>query len=136
VVDVLRQRVEAEILRDAVLAPGLGDRLEEADEQLSGVLLVVGPFVAEEHDREIARQVRDRLGDDVEMFRRVERNGDADSAARSRDHMPPQMTTVRASIRPCSVITPTAAVLDDDLGNRQVLDDARAAVRRPWHRPW
>ena len=44
-VEVLRQLVEAEILGDAVHAPGLRLRLEGADQQLAGVLLVVGAGV-------------------------------------------------------------------------------------------
>ena len=51
-VDILGQLVEAEILRDAGHAPGLGHRLEGAEHHLAGVLLVVGAFVRHPQHRQ------------------------------------------------------------------------------------
>ena len=59
-VHVLRQLVEAEILRNAVHAPGLGHRLEGAEHHLAGVLLVVGAFVGHAQHRQAA-EAGDRL---------------------------------------------------------------------------
>ena len=72
-VEILGQLVETEILRDAVHAPGLGDRLEGAEQHLAGILLVIGAFVRHAQDRQGA-EVRDRLGHDVEMLAGVERD--------------------------------------------------------------
>ena len=82
-VEILRQLVEAEILADAVHAPGLGHRLEGAEHHLAGVFLVVGAFVRHAQHRQ-ARQARDRLGDEVEMLAGMQRQGDARTARRGR----------------------------------------------------
>src|SRR3546814_9221502 len=55
VVDVLRELVEAEVLRDAVEAPGLGHRLEGAEQDLAGVLLHIR---SEEHTSELQSLMR------------------------------------------------------------------------------
>ena len=75
-VEILRQLVEAEILADAVHAPGLGHRLEGAEQHLAGILLVIGALVGHAQHRQ-PLQARDRLGDDVEMLAGMQRHGDA-----------------------------------------------------------
>ena len=55
-VHVLGQLVEAEVLGDAVHAPGLGVGLEGAQQQLAGVLLVVGALVGIAQHRQVGRQ--------------------------------------------------------------------------------
>ena len=75
-VHVLGQLVEAEILADAVHAPGLGDRLEGAEHHLAGVFLVVGAFVRHAQDWQAAK-AGNRLGDEVKVFAGVQRDGDA-----------------------------------------------------------
>ncbi len=72
-VEILGQRIEAEILGDAVVAPGFGLTFETAEQELSRVLLVVGLLVGDEEDREIARQIGQGFGDDVEMLGGMER---------------------------------------------------------------
>ena len=59
-IHVLGQAVEAEGLRDAAHPPGLGHRLEGADQQLAGVLLVVGAFVGHPQHRQLARHLGQR----------------------------------------------------------------------------
>ena len=71
---ILGQLVEGEALGNPVHAPGLGDRLEPADQQLAGVLLEVGASIRVAQHRQVARQLRDRLGDDVEMLGGVQRH--------------------------------------------------------------
>ena len=58
-VEILGQLVEAEVIRDAVHAPGLGDRFEGAEQHLAGVFLIIGAFVGHAQHREL-RQSRDR----------------------------------------------------------------------------
>ena len=74
-VEILRQLVEAEILADAVHAPGLGDRLERPEQDLSGILLVVGAFVRHPQHRH-RPEAGDLLGDDVEMLAGMQRQRD------------------------------------------------------------
>ena len=136
--EVLGQLVEAEILGDAVHAPGLGHRLEGAEQQLAGILLVVGAFVRHPQHRQVARQAGDRLGDDVEMLAGVQRHGDADRAGElARPHAGAVHDDVgsdgallghrRRRRGPCS----TTMRVDLD-----ALEDARAALRgRPWRAP-
>ena len=50
--EVLRQLVEAEVLGNAVHAPGLGHRLEGAEHHLAGIFLVVGAFVGHAQHRQ------------------------------------------------------------------------------------
>ena len=108
-VHVLGQRVEAEVLGDAVHAPGLGHGLEGADQQLAGVLLVVGALVGDPQHRQVARQLGHRLGDDVEVLGRVQRHDDADRGRQlARPHAGGEHDGVGARSGPRSVITPTA----------------------------
>ena len=119
-------------------APGLGHGLEGADQQLAGVFLVVGAFVGTRTHRHVARQVRDRLGDDVEMLGRMERDVDADRAAElARPHAGGDHDRVGRGSCPASVSTPIALPFSTrmrvDLG---VLEDpARRACGRPWPAP-
>ncbi len=75
-VEVLGQLVEAEVLADALHAPGLRHRLEGAEQDLARVLLVVGAFLGDPQHRE-PLEAGDRLGDDVEVLAGVERQGHA-----------------------------------------------------------
>src|SRR3546814_14585760 len=61
VVEVLRELVEAEVLRNAVQAPGLGPQLEGAEQDLAGVLFVVDGLCGDPHDRTVARQAGNLL---------------------------------------------------------------------------
>ena len=74
VIEVLGELIEGEVLGDAVHAPGLGIGFEGADQQLAGILLVIGAAVHVAQHRQVGRQIGDRLGDDVEMLAGVQRN--------------------------------------------------------------
>jgi hypothetical protein len=71
-VEILRQLVELELLGDAGHAPGLGARLEGAQHHLAGVFLVIGAFVGNPQDRQVAEAL-DRFGDNVEMLAGMQR---------------------------------------------------------------
>ena len=75
-VEILGQLVEAEILRNAVHAPGFRARLERAQHHLAGVLLVVGAFVGHAQDGQMSKPVNG-LRDEVEVLAGVQRQGDA-----------------------------------------------------------
>ena len=76
-VEILRQLVEAEgILGNAVHAPGLGLGLEGADQELAGILLVIGAGIDVAHDRQIGGQIHG-LGHDIEMLGGMKRHRDA-----------------------------------------------------------
>ena len=53
-IPVLGQLAELEVLGDAVHAPGLGHRLEGADQQLAGILLDVDAAVGIAQHRQVA----------------------------------------------------------------------------------
>ncbi len=80
-VHVFRQRDEGMFVVDTAAAPGLGLGLKRAHHQLARVFLVIGAFIGHAHHRHVARQIRDGLGDDVEMLAGMERNVDADATA-------------------------------------------------------
>ena len=71
--EVLRKLVELEIRRNPPDSPRLGRRLERAEKDLPGILLVVGALVGHPQHRH-PLQPRDRLGDDVEMLARLQRH--------------------------------------------------------------
>ena len=71
-------------------AQGLALRLEGAEQQLAGVLLVVGAIVGVAQHRQVGRQPGERLGDDVEMLAGLQRDADAGRRPERRDHMPAQ----------------------------------------------
>ena len=70
-VPVVGKLVEAEILRNAIHAPGFGNRLEGPDQQLAGVLLEIDGTVLVTHDRETRFDIRHGLRYDIEVFGRV-----------------------------------------------------------------
>ncbi len=66
-VEILGQRVEAEILADALHAPGLGLGLEGAQHHLARILLVIGAFVGHPQHRQVAQPL-DGFGHEVEVL--------------------------------------------------------------------
>ena len=72
--EILWQGVEAEILRNARHAPGLRARLEGAEHHLAGVRLVIGAFVGDAKDGQVAETV-DRFRYQIEMLAGMERKG-------------------------------------------------------------
>ena len=79
VVPVLLQELELERVRQRVgRDPGLGRRLESADDEAADLLLDVGVPVGVAQDGEVRVDARDGLGHDVEVLGRVE--GDVDAA--------------------------------------------------------
>ena len=131
VLRVLGQRIEAEGLGDAVHTPGLRDGLETADQQLAGVFFVIGTFVVDAQHREVRRHGGDRLGDDVEMFGRVQRDGDAGRTPElARPHAGADHDGVRRDVTGFGVDTDRAPLLDADARDFGVLEDLGAAHAR------
>ena len=118
-------------LRDAVHAPGLGHRLEGADQELAGVLLVVGALVGDPQHRQVARHVGQRLGDDVEMLGRVQRHRDADRGRQlARPHAGGEHDGVGGDRPLLGHHADRPALLDQDALDLDALDDAGAALAR------
>ena len=136
-IHVLGQAVEAEGLRDAVHAPGFGHRLEGADQQLAGVLLVVGALVRDPQHRQVARHLGQRLGDDVEVLGRVQRHRDADGARQlARPHAGGEHDG-RGGDRARSVITPTALPCSTRMRSTLIPSTIRAPRwRAPLAKAW
>jgi hypothetical protein len=72
-IEIGGQLVELEILGNARHAPGLGARLERAQHQLAGILLVIGAFLGHPQHRQLA-EPGNGLGDDVEMLAGMQRH--------------------------------------------------------------
>src|SRR5690606_26720944 len=82
--------------RDALPAPRLRLGLEAAEQDLPGVLLVVGALVRHAENRKITGQVFDRLGHDVEVLAGVQGHVDPGHAA---DLPPPHAAAVHHHLR-------------------------------------
>ena len=131
VLRILGQRIEAEGLGDAAHAPGLGDGLEAADQQLAGIFLVIRTFVVDAQHREVRRHRRDRLGDDVEVLCGMQRDGDTGRTAEfARPHAGADDDGVRRDVAGFGVDTDRAPLLDPDACDLGVLEDLGAAHPR------
>ena len=75
-VEILGQRVEAEILADAVHPPGFRLGLEGPQHHLARILLVVGAFVGHPQDGQMAQPL-DGFGDQIEMLASMQGQRDA-----------------------------------------------------------
>ena len=114
---------------DAVHAPGLGHRLEGADQELAGVLLVVGALVGDPQHRQVTRHLGQRLGDDVEMLGRVQRHRDADGGQLARPHAGGEHDGRGGDRALLGHHADRPALLDQD-ADLDALDDAGAALAR------
>ena len=81
VVPVLGQPGELGVRRDAAGRPRVTARLEEADHQPGALVLHVGVFRGGLDRGQAGRQARDRLGDDVVVGQRLQRDPDAEQRA-------------------------------------------------------
>ena len=132
-VEVLRQLVEAEVLRYTLQGPGFRNRFECAQQQLAGVFLVIRPFVRHAQHRQVGGHTRHRLGDDVEVLRRLQ--GQSDSMltrnpvaphARCQHHRGGADFAFHAVVQ--HTHTDCAAVLHHDVADFGVLEDVRATL--------
>ena len=94
---VLGKRVEAELFGNAVVSPWLCRLLEAAQQQLARIFLVVGLLVGHEQHRQVARQFRQRFGDDVEMLSCMKRQG---NSARGGEFARPHAPAYHHFLRP------------------------------------
>ena len=131
VIPVVGQGEEFGVVGDAVDAPGLRPGLEEADEQLAGILLGVGALVGHAQHRQVARDVGVGVGDDVEVLARHQRHVHAGHAA---DIAAPQAGAVDDVVGADRALVGGdaggAALLREDAGDLGVLEDAHAVHAR------
>ncbi len=112
-------------------APGLGDRLEPADQQLARILLEIGAGIGVAQHRQMLRQARDRLGDDVEVLGRMQRNRDAGGGAEPvRPHARGIDDELGLDVAGGRAHAGGAAGGDDDVRDLGILEDAGAAASR------
>ena len=105
--------------------------LEGTEQQLASVLLVVGAVIVIAHHWQARGHNVHRLGDDVEMFTRVQRHGDADAGGDlPRPHAAGQHHMVGGDIAGVRAHTDGAAIIDQDLSHLGLLEDLHAAVTR------
>jgi hypothetical protein len=131
VIGVLGQRIEAEGLRDSIHAPRLRNGLEAPDQQLARVLLVVRALVVHAQHRQVRRDLRDRLGDDVEVLGGMQRDRHARRAAeRVRPHAGADDDRIGGHVARLRVDADRTTLLDADAGDLRVLEDLRAAHAR------
>ena len=81
VVPILGQELELEAVGNRVDVPRLGHGLEAAHHESADFLLVVEIAVGIADHRQVGRHAGDRLGDEIEVLRGVERHVDAGAAA-------------------------------------------------------
>ncbi len=112
VVPVLVEQLELERVGDLVRRdPRLGLRLEAADHQAAHLLLEVGVAVGVAQHRQVGVHAVDRVGDHVEVLRRVQRHVDPGERAH--------------------LLGPLPGAVDDDLGRRCRPRRSRTPVTRP-----
>ena len=118
-----------ERLGDGLHAPRFGDRLEPSDEQLAGIFLEVAAAVRVAQHRHRRRQRLDVFGDDVEVFCGVQRDDGIDSVGEFAGPHPGTVDDcVGADVACIGADTDSAAALDHDLVDLDVLDDFHAAT--------
>ena len=141
-VPIIRQLVKGKILRDAVHAPRLGNRLEGAHQQLTRVFLVIRIAIGIAQDREIRRYAIHRLGDDVKMLGGVQRHVHAAHGADLPAPHPAAVDHILGSdITALGNDTRDAAVTSTDRRDLSVLEYRDAAHLRtlgdcPGHVAW
>jgi len=130
-IDVFRQAFELECLGNAVHAPGLCTRFECAQQDLTGVFLVIGVFVHDAQDGQVLGYAVQRLGDDVEMLSRMKREVHTDRGAQvAGPHAACDDDGLGADFTLVGHDTDCATAFDNDLGNLRVFEDFRAAHTR------
>ena len=80
-VPILGQQLELESFGNAINVPRLCDRLEAAHHQSADFFLVIDEAVGIADHRQRGGDAGNRLGDEIEVFRRRKRNVDAGRAA-------------------------------------------------------
>jgi hypothetical protein len=130
VIPVLLQQLELERVGDRIRRnPGLGLGFEAPDDQAADLLLEVGVAVRVAQHRQVGVDALERLGDDVEVLRRVQRHGHPGHRA---DLLGPLAGAVDHDLRLDVPVVgadaghPTSP--DDDAGHPDPLDDPRAPL--------
>jgi hypothetical protein len=89
VIPVLGQQLELEAIGNRIHRPRLRLRLETAHDEPADFFLVVEIPVGVAYDRHVGRNTLDRLGDQVEVLRRIERHVDSGEASERAGPLPP-----------------------------------------------
>lgn len=113
------------------MSPRLGVLLEATEQDFARVLFVVGLLVGDEENGKIARQVRQLLGDNVEMLGGVE--GKRYAAQRgeiARPHSAGDDHLIGADFALIGDRADSAAAFDEDAFNADVLKDRRSGLAR------
>jgi hypothetical protein len=131
VVPVLPEGRELGVGRDALRGPRTAPGLEEADHELAGVVLHVGPVVAGLERRHVGGKVGDVLGHDVVVVERLQ--GQADAGARG--HLPPPHPgavhdVLRLDVARGGAHPDRPALAEEHILHRHALEDGRAAHAR------
>ena len=130
-VPVLGQGEELGVLRDPVRRPWLGAGLEEPDHQLARLVAGVGRVVGHAQDRQVRGEPLDRLGDQVEVLRRVERHHDVALAGQLACPHPGAVHDVLArDVAALGGHAADAAVPAEDAGHLRLLEHPGAGHAR------
>ena len=119
--------VETKVLGDAIHGPGAGVGLEGADEEPARVVFVVGAGVVVAHDRKSSHQPRYRFEQGVVVLAGMQGHIHSDRRRQvPGPHAAAQHHAVRVDIAVFRGHAGDAAPCGTDVGDRQVLKDARA----------
>jgi len=130
-IEILRQFAEFEILGNSVERPGLGARFESAEQQLAGVLLVIGAGVGVAQHGQVGRQAGEGLGDDIEVLAGLQRRADAGALGERAGPQPRrQHDDVGGDLALVGDYTSRARPVRLDRCDIDVLEHFRAAHRR------
>ena len=126
-----RQLLEGKTRRDRLPGrrPCLAGRLEAADQQLAGVLLVIDPLVGDGKNRGGAGESRHRLRHDVEVLRGVQRHRHVDALRQlMRPHSTGQQHALAGDVACAGAHADHAAVANQNILDRRVLERDGAAL--------
>ena len=135
-VEIVRQLVKTEILRDAVHSPGLGNWLKSAQQNLAGIFLIVSPSIVVAQYRQVGRHPFEWFGNDIEMLARMQRHMDADTGCQSAcPHAARQHHVLSANFALIRHYADGSAIFNKPRQRGCSRESARHPSSRPWPRP-
>ena len=130
-IEVAGNLIEAEVLGNTVHTPRSRARLERTDEQLAGIVFVIGASVVVAQHRQARVQAFDRFEQRVVVLAGVQRHVDADARRKiAGPHTGTEHDVSRSDIAARRRNAGDRAAVVPDCGYERVLEDFRAVAAR------